>query len=554
MRGSDLFVQSLVQAGVKYVFGMPGHTAMPILDSISREPSIRFILAKHENTLVSMADGYARVSLEPGVCVTHVGPSAANLLNGVGSAYRDSSPVIAITCNEVLSHLDRDPFNSWDQLTPFRSITKWSVQAKFARDIPRIMRSAFVRSRLGRRGPVQVDIPVDVAAEELGEVPAAKQPAYASYSSKARPDPALTRKIADELLKSNKALILAGAGVNWSEANEELVRFAELTGLPVAVTSGGRGAFPETHPLFAGVPGRGGNRSASEALKESNFILALGSRLSDYTTMTWTLIDPAATIAQVDIDPTEIARQYPVDFGVLADCRMFLQDVIEVAKPLLSKSGALPGSSRAKTLNGNLAAEKKSRLDADLNSIPVQARRVLKEIGEMIRHDAIVTVGAGRHTHLIGEQLPIHEPRCSVRPIGFGAMGFAFPAAMGAKLARPDRQVLCLVGDGDFSQGMQDIETAVREKINVIVVVFNDSSFSSVKLLQKRQFGRNIGVDFTNTNFAKFAESCGAKGFRVERPEEIRPALEAALKENRPCVIDVIVDDAEKTSYGAFSY
>jgi len=172
----------------------------------------------------------------------------------------------------------------------------------------------------------------------------------------------------------------------------------------------------------------------------------------------------------------------------------------------------------------------------------------------VIRRDAIVTVGAGRHTHLIGEQLLIHEPRCSVRPIGFGAMGFAFPASMGAKLARPDRQVLCLVGDGDFSMSMQDIETAVREKINVVVVVFNDSSFSSVKLLQKRQYGRNIGVDFINTNFAKFAESCGAKGFRVERPEEIRPALEAALKENRPCVIDVIVDDAEKTSYGAFSY
>ena len=401
---------------------------------------------------------------------------------------------------------------------------------------------------------MQVDIPLDVAAEELGEVPAAKNPNYGSYSSKARPDPVLALKIADQLLRSSRTLILAGAGVNWSDANAVLVRFAELTGLPVAVTSGGRGAFPEDHPLFAGVPGRGGNRSASEALNESDFILALGSRLSDYTTLTWTLIDPSATIAQVDIDPAEIARQYPVDFGVIADCRMFLQDIIEVAMPLLSKFGALPGSSRAKTLNGNLAAERKSRLDGDLNSVPIQARRVLKEIGEMIRRDAIVSVGAGRHTHLIGEQLPIHEPRCSVRPIGFGAMGFAFPAAMGAKLARPDRQVLCLVGDGDFSMSMPDIETALREKINVVVVVFNDSSFSSVKMMQKRQFGRNIGVDFTNTNFAKFAENCGARGFRVERPEEIKPALEAALKEDRPCVIDVIVDEAEKTGYGVFSY
>ena len=178
MRGSDLLVQSLVQAGVKYVFGMPGHTTLPILDSISREPSIRFVLAKHENTLVSMADGYARVSLGPGVCMTHVGPSTANLLNGMGSAFRDSSPVIAITCNEDQSRLDRDAFNCWNQATPFRSVTKWSVQVRAARDIPRIMRSAFVRSCSGRRGPVQVDMPLDVSAEELGEAPVVKKPPY----------------------------------------------------------------------------------------------------------------------------------------------------------------------------------------------------------------------------------------------------------------------------------------------------------------------------------------------------------------------------------------
>ncbi len=342
MRGSDLLVQSLVQAGVKYVFGMPGHTTLPILDSISREPSIRFILAKHENTLISMADGYARVSLEPGVCLTPVGPSAANLLNGMGSAFRESSPVIAITCNEEQSRLDRDEFNGWDQLTPFRSITKWSVQARSAKDIPRIMRSAFVRSRLGRRGPVQVDVPLDVAAEELGEVPAVKKPAYESYSSRVSPDRGLTGKIVDQLLKASRPLILAGAGVNWSEANAELLQFAELTGLPVAVTAGGRGAFPETHPQFAGVPGRAGNRATSEALKESNFVLGIGCRFSDVTTGNWSLIDPAATIAQVDIDPAEIARQYAVDIGVIADCKMFFQCAIELAGPLVAKAGGSP--------------------------------------------------------------------------------------------------------------------------------------------------------------------------------------------------------------------
>ncbi|MBI2958975.1 MAG: thiamine pyrophosphate-binding protein [Betaproteobacteria bacterium] len=554
MRGSDLLVQSLVQAGVKHVFGMSGHTTLPILDSISREESIRFILARHENTLVSMADGYARASLDPGVCVTHVGPSAANLLTGIGSAFRDSSPVIAITCNEEQSRLDRDVMNSWDQLTPFRSVTKWSVQARAAKDIPRIMRSAFIRSRLGRRQPVQVDIPLDVAAEEIKEAPAAKKPAYASYSSRVRPDPELVADVADRLLRSNRPLVLAGAGVNRSDATAELVQFAELASLPVAVTSGGRGAFPESHPFFVGIVGRSGTRTASEALKESDFVLAVGSRLSDYATMNWTLIDPAATIVQVDIDPSEIGRQYPVDIGAVADCRMFLRDLIPAVKPLLAKAGGAQASARARALGGRCAAERASVLDGlDLDSVPTKARRLVKEIGESIRRDAIIAIGGGRHSHFINQHVPVDAPRGAIRSVGFGAIGFAFPASLGAKLACPDRQVLCLVGDGDFCMSMQDMETAARERINVVTVVFNDSSYSSVKFLQARHFGRNIGVDYTNPDFAKYAELGGARGFRVERPGEIRPALEAALKENRPCVVDVILDSAEKTYYGVFA-
>lgn len=553
MRGSDLLVQSLVEAGVKYVFGMSGHATLPVLDSICGETGIRFILAKHEQTIASMADGYARVSLEPGVCVSHSGPSAANLIGNIGSAFRDSSPVVAITCNEEQSRLDRDVMNGWDQLTPFRSVTKWSVQVRSARDIPRIMRAAFARSRLGRPGPVQVDMPLDVSSEEVGQLPVMKKPSYGSYSSRIRPDPDLTGKIVDQLSRSSRPLILAGGGVNWSDATLELIEFAELTGLPVAGTTGGRGAFPEAHPLFVGVPGRWGNLTASEALKESDFVLGVGCRFSDVTTENWSLIDPSATLVQVDIDPAEIARQYPIDIGVIADCKMFLQDVIQVARPLFAKAGPLQASLRAKTLSERLAAERKGLLDVDLDSVPIRARRLLKDIGEAIRQDAIVAAGGGRHSHFAGQQLPIHTPRSSLRSVGFGAIGFAFPASLGAKLACPDRQVLCLVGDGDFSQVMQDLETAVREKINVVTVIFNDSSYSSVKILQDRHFGRHVGVDFTNPDFAKFAELCGARGFRVERPSEIKPALEASLRENRPCVLDVIVDPVEKTGYGVFS-
>lgn len=553
MRGSDLLVQSLVQAGVKYVFGMSGHSTLAILDSISREPSIRFILAKHENTLVSMADGIARVTHQPVAVLSHSGPSAANMVTGIGSAFRDSSPVMLITCNEEQSRLGRDVMNGWDQLTPFKSITKWSTRATAARDIPQIMRTAFVRSRLGRPGPVQVDMPLDVAGEELGEVAPAKAPAYGSYSSKVRPDPDLAAKIVDQLLKSSRPLILAGAGINWSDATSELVKFVELTGVAVANTTGGRGVFPEDHAQFIGVPGRWGHRSTSEALKESDFILAIGSRFSDVATENWKLIDASATLAQVDIDPAEIARQYPVDIGVIADCRMFLLDAIEIAKPMLAKAGAPKASPRAKALNQKFVAERNALLVANMDSTPIQSRRLLKEVSEVISPDAVIAVGGGRHSHFVGQQMTIHKPRSALRSVGFGAIGFAFPAALGAKLACPDRQVVCLVGDGDFSQSMEGLETAVREKINLVTVVFNDGAYTSVKILQHHHYGHNIGVDFTNPDFAKFADLCGGKGYRVERPGDIRPALEAALKENRPCVLDVIIDPNEKTGYGVFS-
>ena len=419
MKGSDLLVQSLVDAGVKYVFGMSGHATLPVLDSICGETGIRFILAKHEQTLASMADGYARVTREPGVCVTHSGPSSANLLVAMGSAFRDSSPVIAITCNEEQSRLDRDVMNGWDQLTPFRSVTKWSVQVRSARDIPRIMRSAFTRARLGRPGPVQVDMPLDVSAEEINQPPVTKKPAYGSYSSRVRPDPDLTNKIVSQLVKSSRPLIVAGGGVNWSDATRELVEFAELTGLPVAVTTGGRGAFPETHPLFVGVPGRWGNRTASEALKESDFILGVGCRFSDVTTENWRLIDPSATIVQVDIDESEIARQYPVDIGLIADCKMFLIDAIQIAKQSLGKVGLSQVSPRAKTLSEKLLAERKGLLDVDLNAVPISTRRLLKDIDETIPRDAIISVGGGRHSHFVGQQTLVHTPRSSLRSVGF---------------------------------------------------------------------------------------------------------------------------------------
>ncbi|HXG36444.1 MAG TPA: thiamine pyrophosphate-binding protein, partial [Dehalococcoidia bacterium] len=446
------------------------------------------------------------------------------------------SPVIALTCNEQLSLLDRDVFNSWDQLTPFSAVTKWAARAYRPGDIPRIMRTAFVRSMLGRPGPVQVDLPLDVLRQEA-EVGETKQPAYHSYSSRSRPDPELMDRVLELLSRAQRPVLVAGDGLVWAEGGQDLLRLAEKLAAPVLTTLEARGIIPEDSPFFGGGIGIWGDATGNEAIRSADLVLALGSRLADTDTMAWSLIPPQAAIVQVDADPAVIAQQYPVDIGLACDPRRFLQDLL----PLLSPSPAERGA-WLEELRGKLEQERAKYLEGAQDRSPIPHQRLIKELAAHIDRDALVTAGAGRHSFHAGK-LAVQRPRSFLKSGGFGMMGFAFPAALGAKLADGDRQVWCLVGDGDFSMVIQDVETAVRENLNVITVVFNDSGYSSVKQLQRSQYGeRPIGVDFSRTDFARFADVFGAFGASVSRPEEIGPALDAAKASGRPSIIDVSVE------------
>jgi acetolactate synthase-1/2/3 large subunit len=535
--GGELVVEALVDAGVTHVVGMSGHTTLPVLDALHQTPSIRFVLAKHEQTVGAMADGYARFTGRPGVCLVHVGPSAANLVIGVATAYRESSPVIALTCNEQLALLDRDVFNAWDQLTPFSRITKWSARAHRAADIPRLMRAAIVRASLGRPGPVQVDLPLDVLRDEV-EAPNEKRPAYPCYSSRARPAPDLLERIVRALSQAERPVLVAGDGLA-ADASMELIELAERLPAPVLVTMDGRGAIPEDHPLFAGLVGVWGHAAASDAMRTADLILGVGCRFTDTETLTWSLIPREATVIQVDADPASIARHYPVDLGLVADAQRFLQDLLAMLARGTEHAGR---AQRVRELRNGLELERQQYFSARPDNAPLRHEHVIRDVTAWMDKDALVTVGAGRHS-LHASKLVITRPRSFVKSSGFGQMGFAFPAALGAKLAFPDRQVWCFTGDGDFSMVMQDLETAVREKLNVITVVFNDSSYSSVKQLQRSRYGdRPIGVDYLRTDFAGFAELCGAHGARVAKPGELGPALASAVAGGRPALIDVAVE------------
>jgi acetolactate synthase-1/2/3 large subunit len=535
--GARLVVEALENAGVEHIVGMPGHTTLPVLDALYQHPSIRFIQAKHEQTIGTMADGYARFTGRPGVCLVHVGPSAANLMISVAAAYRECSPLIALTCNEELSLLDRDVFNSWEQLTPFSRITKWSVRVHRVADIPRIMRSAVVRALSGRPGPVQVDLPLDVLREKA-EAVQEKKPAYDRYISRVRPDPELMERLVGFVSRAERPVLLAGDGVIWSEATPELLKLVERWPIPVLVSTDARGAIPEDHPLFAGVAAI--SPTANETLRQADLVIGVGCRFADTETQRWSLISRDAAIVQVDADPLSIARHYPVDLGLVADARRFLEDLAAI----------LPGGKQANVaasaeqIRSKLAQERAKYFEVPLDAVPLRHERVIREIAAAMDREALMTLGAGRHSSH-ASKLVVTRPRSFAKSIGFGQMGFAFPAALGAKLAFPERQVWCFVGDGDFSMVMQDLETAVREKLNVITVVFNDSSYSSVKDLQRSLFGsKPIGVDYLRTNFAAVAEAMGAQGLRATRPEELTAAVKSAATSERPSVIDVDVAPA----------
>ncbi|MEM4410249.1 MAG: thiamine pyrophosphate-binding protein [Candidatus Caldarchaeum sp.] len=544
MKVAELVVNCLVECGVKHIFGLSGHTTLELLDAIYNEKRCRFVSVRHEQVAACAADGYARASGRHGVCLAHVGPGNANMVIGIATALRDSSPVLALTCNEDFENLGRDVFQEWDQLSVFKPITKWSAQIRHPAEASRIMRMAMLRCVLGRPGPVQVDLPLDVMSLEVNERHIEKTPRYDLYSSRVRPDPELLKVVSNMLLEAERPLILAGGGTIWSNASEELIRLAEALYIPVAVTHTGRGVIPDTHPLFIGILGRWGHVAAIDACKSSDLILAIGCRLADINTMRWSVISSDAKIIQADIDPNELGRQYPIEVGIVSDAKMFCRDLLE-AVGKLSIKGAADRAQRVKMIRDQMSVELDRFFHERSDGKPIKPQRIIKEINQVLNGNYIVTVGAGKHAEYANKVL-VKEPRSYLKSVGFGSMGWAYPAALGAKLARPDKTVISLVGDGDFAMTMQDVETAVREDIPVVAVVFNDSCFSSIKRFQADFYGKRfIGVDYRETDFAGMAEIFGADGYRVKESEEIGTSLRRAVKSSRAAVLDVVIDPYE---------
>jgi acetolactate synthase-1/2/3 large subunit len=494
-----------------------------------------------------MADAYSRVTGEPGCCLLHVGPSIANAVLGTHISQKDAVPLIVLSGNLDTFRLGRNLWHEFDVNGVFERVTKRSEQLREAKDIKRLMRTAFQVATSGMPGPVHIDLPKDlikqpVEIESTDLSLAGSRSAFISNNN--RPEPEAVERACRLMAGAKHPVILAGRGVIWSKASDQLVELAERLAVPVVTSEMGRGSISEDHPLCFGIAGHFGRSTANEALRRADVVMGLGSRFLNVNTINWSLISKEAKIIQVESDPLEIGRQYAVEMGAVADTGAFLSDALTFCKNegLEVEQGA--EHPRVKSLAELHAAETKKFYDTDMDGVPVKPQVITRDVMEVCP-DAIFSVGMGNHTQY-AHQIRIRRPYQYIAPLGTGSMAYAFAAGLAAKLAHPDQQVVVPIGDGDFGMMTQELETSVREKLPVVVIVYNDCGYGALRLFQKVQHdGRYLGSDYGQTDFAKLAEAYGARGELIEQPGDLRPALERALAADVTTVLDVRTDPWE---------
>jgi acetolactate synthase-1/2/3 large subunit/sulfoacetaldehyde acetyltransferase len=524
--------------GVRHVFGLIGSAGMEIFDALYRHPTIGFIGVRDERTGTHMADGYARACGRAGVFLAgQNGPGATNTVTGLAQAYAAYSPVVVLAGSLSSAHVYRDAFQEVDQQALFKPVTKrcWTVTQ--AARLPEAVREAFRTALAPRRGPVALNLPRDLLAETLDFAPLASVPAVVMAAG----DPDAIAKAARLLSSAQRPLILAGGGVKNGGSHEQALRLAQILHAPVATSPGHGDAIPCTHPLYAGQVGPRGNAVATGLARSADVIVALGTRLGFNTTFySYDHLNRDAKIIHVEIEPTAIARYFPVEVGIQGDAGIVATQLAEALHGHRAQS-ALAWEARFRT---DRQALLKERDDAGSRStVPIQPASLYKALRDTAPADAMFTMDAGTLCLQATDQLPYAQPPSLFTPLDFGLVGFSYACGLGAKVARPERPVISLMGDGGFGMTISELGTAVAHGIPTVCVVMNNGCWGAEKAYQRDFFGqRYIGADVPNPPYDKVAELYGAKGFRVEKPGEAADVLRAALACGRPAVVDVMID------------
>jgi acetolactate synthase I/II/III large subunit len=548
LTGAQALIKSLEMEEVEVMFGLPGGCILPAYDPII-DSTIRHILVRHEQGAGHMAEGYAHVTGRPGVAIVTSGPAATNLVTPLCDAYMDSIPMVAITGQTSRPQIGTDAFQECDTVGITRSVTKHNELVMNPDDIPRIVRQAFHIASTGRPGPVLLDMPKDVlqatmdwywptSADVAADLP--------GYKPTTKGNGRMIKEAARLITESRRPVIYAGGGILKARAAEALRELTELTGIPVVTTLMARGALPDSHPLCLGMPGMHGNYTAVTSMQNADLLIALGSRFDDRVTGKVSTFAPDAKIIHVDIDPAELGKVRRPDVPIVGDCRLVIEELVKAVK------AAGEQADRTAWMDQVRAWQKQYPLhyDEPQEGDGLKPQYVIEQLRESTPDDTILVSGVGQHQMWASQFISYENPYTWLNSGGAGTMGYAVPAAMGAKVGCPDKLVWAIDGDGCFQMTAQEMVTASAERIPVKIAILNNAYLGMVRQWQEMFYEERYSEVYLSPDlpdYVKWAEAMGCAGFRVENPEDVQPTIEKANGiDDRPVVIDFRTDAQEK--------
>ncbi|MFC1491540.1 biosynthetic-type acetolactate synthase large subunit [Nitrospinota bacterium] len=537
LSGAEIIYRCLELEGVEFIFGYPGAILLTLLDLFLKRSKLKHILTRHEQCAAHMAEGYARASGKVGVCLTTSGPGATNLITGITDAYMDSIPIVCLTGQVATSMVGNDAFQEADIVGMTRTITKHNYLIKDIEDLASSIREAFHIARTGRPGPVLIDLPKDIILGETnftvpGEVD------IRGYKPRTKGHARQIQRVAEAIEEAKEPILYVGGGVIHADANKEVMKLAETADLPVTWTLLGSSSFPSSHELSLGMLGMHGTAYANKAVDECDLLIAVGARFDDRVTGKVSEFAQNAKIVHIDIDPTAIGKNVPVDIPVVGDARLVLHEINKLIKPQ----------------KRTLWIKRIERLKRDFpltfkaaDGGPIKPQEAIVALSEEVGDKAIYTTEVGQHQMWAAQYLQVSFPRQFISSGGLGTMGFGFPAAIGAALARPEKLAIDIAGDGSFQMVLQELATAVQYQIPVKVFILNNYGLGMVRqwqdLFMDRRFSEvsmEVGPDYV-----QLAAAYGAKGLHIEDRKDLRPAIQEMIKTPGPFILDVTVDPDE---------
>ena len=543
MKASDLFVKCLEAEKVEYIFGIPGEETNDLMISLSESETIKFILVRHEQAAAFMADVYGRLTNKVGVCLATLGPGATNLTTGVASANMDRSPLLAITGQTEITKMHKESHQNMDPVTMFTPITKWTWSIRDADGIPEILRRAFKIATEEKKGATHLDLPVDVAKMETLLKPLSSKTRILS-----RPTPSTLQDAAKMILMAKAPIILVGNGCIRNNASHLIRRFTNLTGIYSMNTFMGKGVISDSSPTHMGTIGIKESDYALHALKLADIVISIGYDLVEYSPKNWNGSN-LKKIIHIDSTSAEVDNYYIPDLEISGDLRLTVKlltnTIMRFQREMRITSTTKQHINLARTRFQKIKEEVDWRIEQfiDDESFPIKPEKLILDVRKVLSSEDILVSDVGAHKLWIAKIFKTFSPNTCIISNGFCSMGFALPGSIGAQLACPSRKVVAICGDGGFLMNIQELETAVRLQLPIVIVVLCDSDLGVISTKQRLEFGRSVFTNFNNPDFVKLAEGFGAKGYRITSPSEFQLALKEALKSlTTPVVIAIDID------------